>query len=126
MNNNHVVVLKCEQQCDILSLRKSRQNVSRSFFYVGMFKSYALFCPFFYAFFLPSFTVILFSLSIIFPLLFLKLFPFFLECLRRSTFFPLRHGQKKYHIKRDDTEHGEDKGGGGKLAKIETKSKRER
>jgi len=31
-SNNHVVVLKCEQLCDILSLRKSRQNVSRSSF----------------------------------------------------------------------------------------------
>jgi hypothetical protein len=31
-NNNHVVVLKCEQLCDILSLRKSLQNVSRSSF----------------------------------------------------------------------------------------------
>ena len=50
-----------------------------------------------------------------FPLPFLKLFPFFLECLRHSTFFPptnpLRHGQKKYYRKRDDTEHGEDKQG---------------
>ena len=37
-NNNHVVVLKCEQLCDILSLLKSRQKVSWSSFYFGMFK----------------------------------------------------------------------------------------
>ena len=123
-NNNNVVVLKCQQLCVIISLLKSRQNISRSSFYVDMFIGCALFCPFFYAFCLPSFTVILFfslhplssSLS--------KVFPLFLECLRRSTSFPppnpLRHEQKKYYRKRDDTERGENKGGwGGEMGAIE-------
>ena len=63
-NNKHVVVLKCEQLCDILSLRKSRQNFSCSSFCVGMFKGYEFFSLFSYALLLPSFAGIpLFSPS---------------------------------------------------------------
>jgi hypothetical protein len=49
-----------------------------------------------------------------FPLLFILLFPFLLECLLcYSTFFlsynPFRHWQNKYYINRDDTEPAEKK-----------------
>jgi hypothetical protein len=78
-----------------------------------MFKGYALFFPFLYAF-SSNLSLLLFFLSIVFTLPFLKLFPFFQECLRRSTFLPpthsLLHGLKEYY-RNYDTERGEDKHG---------------
>jgi len=71
--------MKCEKICEIFSLRKSRQNVSRSYFYFAtkIFKDYAMFSQFCYAIFLTFLTVNSFNspLSFLFP--FLKLFYFF-------------------------------------------------
>jgi hypothetical protein len=75
-NGNHELVLKCEQQCDVLSLLKS-QKISKFSFCFGIFKGSALFSHFSYALLLPSFPVTHFFLSIIFCLPFVMLLPFF-------------------------------------------------
>jgi hypothetical protein len=82
-----------------------------------MFEGYALFCPFFYAFFLPSFTAILFFSLHPFSSSLSKDFPLFSRMSSSQHFLSSTHSSSewanKYYRKRDDTKHGEKKEGGG-------------